>query len=530
MPIELMRAANRLRDTYGSKVWRLTHLYKIRDKRKQLQYLRLNAIQRRILAHVLPGYLAGQPINHFDLKFRQGGVSTFWLLWWLDETIHHKNNITGVLSDDRESLGYLWKIVRTAFLSLPDRLKPKLKDDSKTALSFPDIHSDMFVSLEIKSTALHNLHISEYCYCDPIEIERTLGAASPGTNITMESTGNGFNHGRDKYLDMKATGKALFHPWFFQEEYRLPLDPTINNDKTKEEHALIQYAQEKYGLHIENAQFLYRRAAKKALKELFHQEMAEDDNTCFLASGNTYFDGSKAEVLYREAEVYAKEHLPAEVGDDYIAWEKPESGCVYAAGADTSEGVGMDYSVLAIYNVTKRRQAFRYRARTGVDNFYRVCDRWGRAYGNALLAVELNNHGHAVLLGLKEICQYPHLYAKRSDTRLSTSGQVKLKTGFETTKQSKMIALDQFRIAIEGEFEDDAQHFSPEFKVHDLELLAEMFTFRDEGGTLSAIAGKHDDCIMAWAIAYQMYIGLRRQERLASGHGILVGGQRESAE
>ena len=36
---------------------------------------------------------------------------------------------------------------------------------------------------------------------------------------------------------------------------------------------------------------------KKELKHLFYQEMAEDPKSCFLASGNPFFNNKKIEVL-----------------------------------------------------------------------------------------------------------------------------------------------------------------------------------------------------------------------------------------
>lgn len=502
------------KQTYGNKLWRLENLYKIRNKNKQLTNLKLNNIQKRMLADIG----RDKPIKAFFLKYRQGGVSTFWLLYWLDETIFTRNTVTGILADKKENLGYLFEIVRLAHEYMPDNFRPRLGEDSKSALSFPDINSKIMVSLSIKSTALHNLHVSEWCYCEDDEIARTLAACSPTANITGESTGNGIgNHGYELYQDAKrgeSPFKAAFYPWYIQEEYRLPLNgiDTSSLVLTKDERRLTQYMEHEYGLKLDPEQLLFRRAKQKELKGLYRQEFPETDEDAFLTSGNKFFEPRKVHRLLLEAKEMIRQTPPwqEDKDEDFIAWEKPTPKHVYAAGADTSEG-SHDYSVLKIICVTCRREAFVYRARCGVDVFYRACDKWGREYRNALMAVERNNHGHAVLLGLDEIMHYPNLYKQENVTRPIVGNDQKVtKIGWQTDKTSKPLMLDELKYAIEGDSSEDEDHFLPEFRVMDQTLLSECLTFEQVDGKLQAIEGKFDDDVIATSIAYQMYKRLKR--------------------
>jgi hypothetical protein len=523
--------------TYGSKIWRIQNLYKIKNKRRRTVPMRLNRIQW----HIFNAIKDADPIRYINVKFRQGGVSTFFLVWHLDDTIFRPNTNTGVLSHKRESLGYLMDIIRLAHRTMPDKLRPGLGDDSKTGLSFPVLNSRIFVSLSIRSTTVHNLHISEWCLAKDAEVQASLGAAVPDAHISGESTGNGIaNDGYLTYMDAKAglNGyKGQFFPWFMQEEYRAELngmDPgLVMKSLAKDERGLIELARRDYGLAVSPEQILFRRIKKKALKGIFPQEYPETEADAFITAGNHFFNSKKILSLIQEARAWARENEPVQQDDDFTAWEAPRKGDIYAAGADTAEG-GADYSVLKILNVTQRREAFRFRARVNIKTFYKVCDQWSRAYNNALLAVERNNHGHAVLLGLESDCRYPNLYAEDDERRRrvvvsgKTAAQAETKLGWITDKASRHVMLDHLKWAIEGENDEDVDHFQSDFTVYDQELLLECLTFVNADGKFEAEEGKHDDDIVASAIAYQMFQRLRRASPWSLSHRVLIGSKRET--
>jgi len=429
----------------------------------------------------------------------------------LDDTIFHQNTTSGIIAQRRGTLNHLWEIIRYAHANMHSGIKPELDQDTSHALKFKGTGSRIFVDLKIQSVGLHNLHISEYPLCQEKDIQQTLAACAPEANTTFEGVAEGMNHAYDKYFELKEQGAALFHPWFIQEEYRI--EEKIPVIWTEEEKQLAIMARKDYSIELDDAQVRFRRAMKSKLRDLFPALMAEDDRTCFISSGNPFFDNRKMEVLYREARAYPGNREVADY-DAWDQWEEPQKGHLYAAGADVAEGLdmggdpevgGRDWSVLAITCVTCKRQAFRYRARVGMDAFYRVCDQWGREYNQALLAVERNNHGHTVLQGYKENCSYPNLYSEM------VMGKKEAKVGWETNSVTKAIMLDQFKQLIEGKFEDDEENFEPEITIYDLKFLQEAFTFKNKGGKLSSDAGRHDDLIVAWAISAQMYLKLRSQ-------------------
>lgn len=501
-------------DQIKDKIWHLENFYRIRSNRTGLSKLKVNEVQRRIIEKV-----QGQsPIRHFDLKSRQQGVSTFWLLYWLDDTIFHPGINTGILAHKRESLSYLSDIIRYAHSSMPTELRPDLGDDSKTSLSFPSINSKIFCSLEIRSTGLNNLHVSEWCLTKDLKIQGTMGAINASTtNITGESTGNGIgNDGYEVYQGGKKGENgysALFHPWFLTEDYRLPLNGMEAPVRTKKELWVTKYAKKEYDKDIDDNQILWRRFTEDKLKKLFPQEHPETDEDAFLMSGVGFFDLKKVHRLSMESRDWMKDPGPWKVGEDEIYFDKPKSRCIYAAGADTSEGVH-DYSVLKIINVTERKEAYVYRARVGIDYFYKKCNTVCREFNNALLGVERNNHGHAVILGLEKGCLYPNMY-KEDNKRVIIAKDLpkEKKTGWLTTKSSKFEMCDQLKLSLEGDSMEDEDNFMPELTWYDRQLFDECLTFQEDEGKLKAIEGKYDDAVIATAIALQMYFKLRGHQK-----------------
>jgi hypothetical protein len=523
-----------LRDTIGSKLYRLNNFYKIRTKDARLINFRFNTIQQRIYET----FKNQSPIHQFYLKYRQGGVSTFWLLWWLDETIFTPNTVTGILAHKWESLHHLWNIIEIAWKNFPDQWRPQKAEPTKTRLAFPSIGSEIFISLSIRSIGLNNLHISEWCFCDSQEVEATLGACGPYTCISGESTGNGVgNHGYLTYQDAKkrlGPYDAHFYPWFIQTEYSLSGEvPTLK--WTSEERRMAARAEKEYGVIVTPAQMLWRRQKKQELKKLFAQEFPENDEEAFMQSGGRYFDTAKAMALLEEAREWQRTHDPVEETEDYTKWEDPDPDSVYVAGADVAEGGGTgDWSVLVILNATKKTTAFRYRAQCGIDVFYRVCDKWGRFYRGAWLAIEKNNHGHAVIQGLLENCLYPNLYYRQKPRRYKEPTQIVndpsdrlLRAGWVTDGTTKPMMLDALKEAIEEGSDVDVEHFNPDWSIVDMLLLEEVLTVVEVSGKLNAESGKHDDVVIAYAIANQLFQQVQMHMRHGKDLGIRIGTSRE---
>ena len=113
-------------------------------------------------------------------------------------------------------------------------------------------------------------------------------------------------------------------------------------------------------------------------------------------------------------------------------------------------------------------------------------------YHKALIGVEIN-YSLTPTKRLSENYSYPNLYMREKLDGITN--KVELKYGFETTKKTKPIIINNL-VSIMRD--------NPTLEV-DKETLREMSVFVKTTGGGEAMSGFHDDLVMALAIAH--YIG-----------------------
>jgi hypothetical protein len=240
-----------------------------------------------------------------------------------------------------------------------------------------------------------------------------------------------------------------------------------------------------YGIDITKAQIAFRRFKQNDLKELFLQEYPEDDISCFLASGNSPLDLNLIQRLVRDAPE------PIESTSSLEVFKAYQPGGYYVIGADTAEGVRRDYSVAVVIETksleivavlrsnTLKPQEFANQVAALASRYQKGGSGW------PLVAIERNNHGHAVLLQLDEIKGYANVFKAKDE-----------KLGWKTDSVTRPLMVDTLIEAIESEH----------LKINSKSILYECLTLVDNGGKIEAEDGETDDCIIASAIALQMAI------------------------
>ena len=176
-------------------------------------------------------------------------------------------------------------------------------------------------------------------------------------------------------------------------------------------------------------------------------------------------------------------------------WKEPEEGRPYVLGGDTA-GEGSDWFTAHVIDNVTGEQVAALRRQYSEPEYVRAVFALGRYYNDAMVALETNFSTYPVMK-LAEL-GYPNQYSReREDTY---TRQVKKSYGFRTDRQSRPRA-------IAGLVEVFSAH--PQW-FRDRELLGEMLTFcYNEEHRPEALAGKHDDCVMAAAITY----AVRHQQR-----------------
>jgi hypothetical protein len=467
----------------------------VKTKERKTAPFKLTPIQNRIVRE--------QQLRNIYVKPRQIGVSTLILGQNFARTVTEENFTAVTAAHDAETTEYLFDTIHYFYNNLPPIFQPKTKYSNRRELFFPVLNSRYIVFTAggkngpgrgTTVNAMHGTEVSRWPNPDEI-LSGLMESAPKDARVDLESTANGAGDFFNTTYDEAKAGingyKAFFFPWWEQLEYRLTIQEALdrNVDITApyddEETALV----DKYGLSVN--QIYWRRWKKATLKRQFQQEYPEDDATCFLTSGNLYFD---LDVLQNAKRV--GEAKPVEISDNgrFKVWERPQPGKSYMVGADVAEGVANgDYSAAYVIDMTTGRDVATLHGHWDTHGYAVKLAEIGNQYNTALLAVERNNHGHAVLSALTYELSYPNIYQHRD---YDVKGNATSKPGFPTNMKTKPIMLSTL-----GRLLEDA----PEF-FRDNEFFTECFRFvQHDNGKAGAIQGAHDDRVIARAIAGEVW-------------------------
>ncbi len=465
--------------------WRINNLYKIVDKKGNLVTFKENAQQKIVNEDKSNGIMI--------LKARQIGFSTARIIRLLDYTIWTPNKTCAIIAHEDDSIKKLFRIVYRAIKFMPPALRPTIDKGggSKYEYFFPEINSRIYCDLESRSDTIHKLHVSEIGLMkNDDRVRATVDAVPINGEITYESTPKGLNHFYRMWKDKNRTEKKYFFPWYFFDEYQLP---TGKFDLTKDEKELAKKAKELYGKKLTYAQIAYRRwkitqkgSGSIGLKS-FIEEYPEDDETCFLTSGDAIMN------LMTIKKLIAKCRDPIEVKNDIRIFKRFDKTKTYSAGGDPAEGVDADWSVgVVIENQSREVVGFcrgQWRPYDFANKLNEMCGFFTNSAGMApLLGVERNNHGHAVLLQLDEHIKYPNLfYRQQGESRDERPGWV-------TDKFSRSVMISDVISAIETE----------SLIIKEEIILNECLNIVNNNGKIEAADGYNDDCLLATSIALQL--------------------------
>lgn len=463
----------------------MEHLYKIVNKLGQSVLFSFNREQSEIYDTCFNGQ--GEMVyNPNVLKSRQIGITTMFVLCYLDDVIWTPNINAYIQSHEQDSIERIFRIARYAYSCMPDELRPELAKGggSKYEMYFPRHNSRIYVGLENRSSAIHRLHLSEVAFQDKERIAATMGALPKHICYSRETTPNGMNWYHDEWLaDHLSVERKFFFPWFYHIDNQIKtLD--VKNLTDEEADLASRYK-------LRKSQIEFRRMKIHQLgRRLFFQEFPEDDKTCFLTSGQIVLS---SDALSRLSAVD-----PIRVVGDIKIYREFEKSEIYVCAADTAEGLGSDYSVATMFD-SKRRQCAVLRAKLRPSDFAHAIDKMCAMYSREaslppLLAVERNNHGHAVLLELEEHIRYHNLYYTTPE-----------RSGWITDRVTRPIMISAFIDAIENQT----------IEIGDKDTINECLTLVENNGKIEAAAGHHDDCIISVAIAIQLLAHVARQS--ASG-------------
>lgn len=487
---------------------------KIRDKKADIVPLKINKPQQKLYDLIKEQRQKGEPVRIVILKARQMGFSTLTEAIIFKETATKFNVRSGVITHKEEATTNLFNMFKLMYEQLPIEMKPAKKNSNAKEFIF-DNKQGTGLKSKVKcmtaggdgvgrSDTFNNLHISEYAFWRGDKADTLTGLLQavpdlPNTMIIIESTANGYEHFKDiwdKAVSGESSYKPLFVAWYELEEYQ----------RRYTGFELTEYEERIKNLYnLTNEQLEWRRWTIannfNGDVEMFKQEYPANPQEAFISTGSCVFDKEKIierlQQIPKPIAIGQFEYEETDKGITKIKWIDDKQGHIkiykrpgkskYAIGGDTA-GEGSDSFTGQVIDAATGEQMAVLKHQFDSDLYARQMYCLGKFYKNALIGIESNYDSYPI----KELQRigYKNLYVREKEDTFT--GKPELSFGFRTTVKTRPVVISNL-IKIAREQID---------LFNDRETLEEMLVFvRNEQGRAEAQKGKHDDLVMAMAIA-----------------------------
>lgn len=542
--------------------------------------------QKRFLDCIFDGL--SEDIHDFKiLKSRQLGLSTisralsvFWLGMhpglqgaMVFDTFAHRDEARAEIMD----------MIR----ELPEKLKfPKIEKDSRDFLRLSNGSALRFLNAGIRksrmagtlgrSSGLNFVHCSEMCSWDNdeglISFINALSETYPDRLYLWESTARGFNNWFHMWEEAKAdtlNQRTCFIGWWAKEIQMIPKDsPAFRRygdpPPSHEEKSRIDVVLQRYGYRVTPEQLAwYRRKSNplfgakegehedEKIDELVLQEQPWDENEAWLQSGSSFFPGERLTQLSLNNASDKYKGYDFITGQNFLhcdfhpvlytkrvqlkVWEEPEEGGVYVVAADPAYGHDEknNHSAIQVLRcyADKIVQVAEYANSVITPGpFAWVIASLAAWYKHAMMIVELNGPGEAVLLELKNLKTFVgtgHLRREAEEKGLRDmfvnvrdyfyARTDSLNTGncimWKTTTQLKVAIMERLR-----DFLNDGT-----LDLKSFETIEEMKAVVREGDSIGAEGQNRDDR------TYSLAMGIRAWEQNIR-RGLSLAGRTKSYE
>lgn len=287
--------------------WRLNNLYRIVDRDGTSIQLKLNAVQSYVIDNL--------HTRNVILKARQLGMSTFAVLYILDQCLFNQDFSAGIVS---YSLEHAQHIFRRIIGHALDTLTPlcsqlaAVKQRSAREVVFAN-GSVLRVDTTLRGGAYQAVLVSEFgktCARNPLKAEEvitgTLNTLSKDSTAIIESTGEGAEgyfadmvnqaaqRGNDDLTSLDY--KLFFFPWY--------QEPTYHIDQYVEySHQQDQYfakLEQEQSIKLSEPQRYWYAKQSIVLGEKIKQEFPSTISEAFTSSSDAYYFQMTIEAAYND--------------------------------------------------------------------------------------------------------------------------------------------------------------------------------------------------------------------------------------
>ncbi len=277
--------------------WRLNNLYRIIDRDANSIKFQLNPVQKNVLENLHN--------RNLILKARQLGMSTFAVIYLLDQVLFSENLHAGIVSYSLEHAQHIFKrIIGHALDTLPPEYKALtgIVQRSAREITFNN-GSSLRVDTTLRGGSYPLVLVSEFgktCARNPQKAEEvitgTLQAVPKDGKVIIESTGEG-NEGFFAEMVMEASRrgnenlsfldyKLFFYSWLEEPSYALE-DTDIRYDVGLTDY--FNKTEKEIGREITPFQRNWYAVQTKILGDKIKQEFPSTVSEAFLSSSDAFY-------------------------------------------------------------------------------------------------------------------------------------------------------------------------------------------------------------------------------------------------
>ena len=335
-----------------------------------------------------------------------------------------------------------------------------------------------------------------------------------GSEILASATSSSAIRGTTQnliYLDEFA-----FVPNNIQEEFFTSVFPTISSGKSSKviitstpngmnmfykiwvdsEEGRNDY--ERVDIHWSNVPGRDMAWREEIIRATSEEQFRQEFETEFLGSTNTLIHPTVLKRLVFRKPLYTK--------NGFDCYDEPDPDHNYVVVADTSRGVGLDYSAFIVFDITKYpyRAVAKYRSKDVSPLVYpNVVYDAARKYNKAFILVEINDIGEQVANIIQQDLEYENILytAHRAGAQQLSAGFAgRQQLGVRTTKAVKRIGCATLKDMIEQD----------KLIVEDYDYIFELSNFVSRRDSYEAEEGMHDDLVMcsvlfAWLVRQEYF-------------------------
>ena len=333
-------------------------------------------------------------------KFRQAGCTTICAAYALWFCIFKKHKTVAILSKGDIEAVELVDRIKIMYEELPDWLKPKILTDNNHTLKLANgsvIKSRSSGKQSGRSLSASLLIIDEAAFIENIG---TIWAAvypiiSTGGRAFALSTVNGVGNWYHTTWADSVDGVNKFNPidikWTDHPGYKRTIgyDDLYAKMEAQDPPIYVDEWEETTKANVSRRVWLQEYEAE------------------FLGTGETYIDGQILQELLDNIE----EDFDIKYNNRMRVWRDPDPRFQYVIGVDISLGRGADYSAFHVINAYDGTQVAEfYSNKTPINEFSKILFNEGNYYNAALMVVEKNSIGAAIIEDLYMELEYENLW------------------------------------------------------------------------------------------------------------------------